>query len=576
MAENQPIFSEDWDKQAPATENQPEESKPADDAQKKVIKKTFKKKTENQEFMMGKNWLESGKLVNQVEGGAQPKANDGFVVFTMDLSQQRRPEAQGEEAKDVREEAPKPKVKKVKEVEEAKDEVLNLEELAKIEPSGAYAKVDESRQVINIVFIGHVDCGKSTTCGQILYLTGKVDETDIRKYEQEAKEKQRDSWYFAYIMDINPEEREKGKTVEVGKAHFVLDKRRFVLLDAPGHKNYVSNMLAGASQADVAALVISAKTGEFESGFEKDGQTKEHALLAKSLGVSELICLVNKMDEVQWSQQRFEEIQKSVNPFLADVCYYDTTKITWIPYSGLQGLNIKERVSSSVCSWYNGPSLFEYLDNIQPPKRDPAGGVRIPILDKFRDQGLMVFGKVEGGTIKEDLNLTLMPYRQPVQIKQIYNSEDQRIYYAKPGENLKLQLKGIEDDQIKRGFMITSNANRCMVCLEFEAEIDLLEIPEPKHIMSSGYQCVIHIHTAMEEVQITAVLAEIDRKSKQEKKASFLKSYMGGRVRLSSKTPLCLEKYTVNESLGRFTLRDLGKTIAIGQVTKVKPYVQEN
>lgn len=171
-----------------------------------------------------------------------------------------------------------------------------------------FESVDETRAPVNIVFIGHVDAGKSTICGQVLLLSGLVDLNELKKYEIEAKENNRESWYLAYIMDQGAEERAKGKTVEVGKAFFQTKNKRFTIIDAPGHKNYVPNMIQGTSQADFGALVISAKEGEFESGFEKGGQTREHALLAKSIGIRHLVVLVNKMDEVNWSRERYMNI----------------------------------------------------------------------------------------------------------------------------------------------------------------------------------------------------------------------------------------------------------------------------
>lgn len=198
-----------------------------------------------------------------------------------------------------------------------------------------FTEVDETRAPINLVFIGHVDVGKSTICGNILLITGRVDKNELRKLEIEAKEKKRESWYLAYIMDINEEERAKGKTVEVGKSHFQTKNKRFTILDAPGHKNYVPNMIAGACQADYAALVISAKTGEFESGFEKGGQTREHAMLAKCLGVMKLIVVINKMDEDNWSKTRFDFIKETLSPFLSSSCGFNLEKdVSWIPLSG--------------------------------------------------------------------------------------------------------------------------------------------------------------------------------------------------------------------------------------------------
>lgn len=223
-----------------------------------------------------------------------------------------------------------------------KDETKPAEQQPKKKPkveeeidASKFTEVDEIRAPVNIVFIGHVDAGKSTICGSILLMTGRVDKNELRKLEMEAKEKKRESWYLAYIMDINEEERSKGKTVEVGKAHFQTPNKRFTILDAPGHKNYVPNMIAGASQADYAALVISAKTGEFESGFEKGGQTREHAMLAKCLGVLKLVVVINKMDEDKWSQPRYDFIKEQLSPFLANSCGFDLNKdVFWVPISG--------------------------------------------------------------------------------------------------------------------------------------------------------------------------------------------------------------------------------------------------
>jgi len=435
---------------------------------------------------------------------------------------------------------------------------------------------DETKDPLSIVFIGHVNTGKSTICGHILLLTGKVDTNELRKLEVEAKEKHRESSYLAYIMDINEEEKAKGKTVEVGKALFSLQKRRFTILDAPGYKNSVPNMIAGASQADVAALVISAKTGEFESGFEKSGQTREHAMLARSLGVTEIVVVVNKMDDVQWSKKRFDQIKEQLSVFLKNSCGYNLEKsVKWVPISGLLGDNIMQKVDSAKCPWYEGPPLLDILDNLSVPKRDDKGPIRIPILDKFKESGFFVFGKVESGTIFTGQNLAIVPSAEEVQIATIYNAEDKRIPYAKPGETVKIALKGIEDENITRGDILCSTDNFPQVCQEFEAKIQVLELPEHKLIMSSGYSCVIHLHAALEEVFISEVKAEMDKKTKLNKKATFLKAGSLGVVRITSKNPLCLEKYDTMPQLGRFTLRDEGRTIATGKINKVKSLLKD-
>ncbi|KAJ1417027.1 P-loop containing nucleoside triphosphate hydrolase protein, partial [Ochromonadaceae sp. CCMP2298] len=200
----------------------------------------------------------------------------------------------------------------------------------------------DPREHLNLVFIGHVDAGKSTLSGSILYIMGKVDSRTIERFEREAKQRNRESWFLAFIMDTSEEERAKGKTVEVGRAHFETDINRYTILDAPGHKNYVPNMIAGAAQADVGVLVISARKGEFETGFEKGGQTREHALLARTLGVSHLVVVINKMDDptVEWDQNRYEECVSKLKPYLKQVGYTIKKDVKFVPISGLSGDNV--------------------------------------------------------------------------------------------------------------------------------------------------------------------------------------------------------------------------------------------
>ncbi|KHJ75312.1 elongation factor Tu GTP binding domain protein, partial [Oesophagostomum dentatum] len=203
------------------------------------------------------------------------------------------------------------------------------------------------KEHVNMVFIGHVDAGKSTIGGQLMYLTGMVDKRTLEKYEREAKEKGRESWYLSWCMDTNEEEREKGKTVECGRAYFETEKKHFTILDAPGHKSFVPNMISGATQADLAVLVISARKGEFETGFDRGGQTREHAMLVKTAGVRHLVILVNKMDDptVKWDEARFNEIQGKLTPYLRKCGFNPKTDMTYIPVSGLTGAFIKERPS---------------------------------------------------------------------------------------------------------------------------------------------------------------------------------------------------------------------------------------
>ena len=381
---------------------------------------------------------------------------------------------------------------------------------------------------VNLVFIGHVDAGKSTIGGQILFLTGSVDERLIQKYEREAKEKNRESWYMAYIMDTNEEERAKGKTVEVGRAHFETVKKRYTILDAPGHKNYVPNMIAGAAQADVGVLVISSRKGEFETGFERGGQTREHAQLAKTLGVAKLVVVVNKMDDpsVQWSAERFEEVQTKLSPFLKQCGYNIKRDVHFLPISGLFGHGMKDRVPAGMAPWYDGPSLFECLDALEPQDRNPDAPFRMPLVDKYKEDGkVQVMGKTEAGMVRRGDTLMVMPNRTVVKVAGIYRDADE-IAAARPGENIRLRLTGVEEEEVQAGFVICSVLHPVPVVLEFDALLSVLELLEHKSIFTAGYKAVLHIHAATEECEVTMLHYQIDPKTKLpiKKKCLFLKS----------------------------------------------------
>ncbi|XP_020975439.1 eukaryotic peptide chain release factor GTP-binding subunit ERF3A isoform X5 [Arachis ipaensis] len=388
-------------------------------------------------------------------------------------------------------------------------------------------ELDNQKRHLNVVFIGHVDAGKSTTGGQILFLSGQVDERTIQKYEKEAKDKSRESWYMAYIMDTNEEERVKGKTVEVGRAHFETESTRFTILDAPGHKSYVPNMISGASQADVGVLVISARKGEFETGYERGGQTREHVQLAKTLGVTKLLVVVNKMDDptVNWAKERYDEIESKMIPFLRQSGYNVKKDVMFLPISGLIGTNLQTRVDKSICSWWDGPCLFEALDAVEVPLRDPNGPFRMPILDKFKDMGTVVMGKVEFGSVREGDSLLVMPNKQ--------------IQY-----------------QLLLSLLLSCKSLNCWTMYA---------------IFTAGYKAVLHIHSVVEECEIVELLQQIDPKTKKpmKKKVLFVKNGAVVVCRVQVTNTICVEKFSDFPQLGRFTLRSEGKTVAVGKVTGV-------
>ncbi|XP_060884442.1 eukaryotic peptide chain release factor GTP-binding subunit ERF3A isoform X2 [Labrus mixtus] len=451
------------------------------------------------------------------------------------------------------------------------EEMMEEEEEEMPIPKVAPAPPDApKKEHVNVVFIGHVDAGKSTIGGQIMYLTGMVEKRTLEKYEREAKEKNRETWYLSWALDTNQEERDKGKTVEVGRAYFETEKKHFTILDAPGHKSFVPNMIGGASQADLAVLVISARKGEFETGFEKGGQTREHAMLAKTAGVKHLIVLVNKMDDptVNWSLERYEECKEKLVPFLKKVGFNPKKDIHFMPCSGLTGANLKDPVSSE-CSWYTGLPFIPHLDSLPNFTRSNDGPVRLPIVDKYKDMGTVILGKLESGCISKAQQLVMMPNRHTVEVLSLL-SDDVETDDASPGENLKLRLKGIEEEEILPGFILCSPDNLCHSGRTFDAQIVIIE---HKSIICPGYNAVLHIHTCIEEVQITALICLVDKKTgdKSKTRPRFVKQDQVCIARLRAAGVICLETFKDFPQMGRFTLRDEGKTIAIGKVLKLVP-----
>ncbi|KAN0064250.1 translation termination factor GTPase eRF3 [Thecaphora frezii] len=431
-------------------------------------------------------------------------------------------------------------------------------------------KSDSLKSHLNIVFIGHVDAGKSTMGGNLLYLTGMVDKRTMEKYEREAKEAGRESWYLSWALDSTAQEREKGKTVEVGRAYFETGKRRYTILDAPGHKSFVPSMISGAAQADVAVLVISARKGEFETGFERGGQTREHAVLVKTAGVQRLVVVINKMDEptVLWEQARYDEIVGKLSPFLRGTGFNPKTDVTFIPVSAYSGQNLKERVPKDVCSWYQGPSLLEFLDDLSLSDRKINAPLKMPISEKYNDMGTVVVGKLEAGKVKKGDSLVLMPNRTPVEVVSIFNEQEEEVPAAISGDNVRVKLKGVDHEDVTVGFVLSDAKEPVHVATRFEAQLAILE---HRNIICAGYSAVLHCHTLSEEVSLSALLHYYDKKTgkKSKRGPQFAKKGMKVIALIEAAAPVSIERFKDYPQLGRFTLRDEGRTIAIGKVTKL-------
>jgi len=431
---------------------------------------------------------------------------------------------------------------------------------------------------VNLIFCGHVDAGKSTTCGHIIVLTNQIDPRTIEKLKADAKAIGRESWWLAHILDENDEERERGITVEVGRARFQTANRRYTILDCPGHKNYVPNMLKGAAQADVAILIVSARKGEFETGFDRGGQTREHALLAKTLGVNHLIVAVNKMDEstVNWDPTRFVEIQEKMTPYLRSIGFI--TKLdaprrdcTFIQISGYTGANIQTpRINGS-------PSLFELMDSIPMKPRDSTKPLRIPVLDSYDLNGsTVVLGKVESGKILQcnQQSLVIIPGDIPATITEI-KTEFGIVVEANPGDNVYLRLKGTESSaSIHQGSVICTSDAPVSYTNTFTCQVyilDLMTLETSMKIVNSGCEFVMHIHTEQVECEITRLISILDPTTGKpmKKKPVFAPGKSTVTCEIKTTRKICCETYASYPQLGRFALRNSGNTIGIGKILTI-------
>jgi len=423
---------------------------------------------------------------------------------------------------------------------------------------------------LNLVVIGHVDHGKSTLVGHILYRLGLVDQKTLQTLEEEAKKKGKESFKFAWLLDKLKEERERGVTIALTYMKFETRKYIFTIIDAPGHRDFIKNMITGASQADAALLVVSARKGEFEAGMSQEGQTREHAILAKTMGINQLIVAINKMDatEPPWSQKRYEQIKTILGRFLKSLGY-DVSKIPFIPVSAWTGDNLIER--SPNMPWYDGPTLVEALDTLQPPPKPVDKPLRIPIQDVYAISGIgtVPVGRVETGVLKVGDRVVFMPPAKVGEVRSI-ETHHVRIEKAEPGDNIGFNVRGISKRDIKRGDVAGHLDHPPTVAEEFTARVFIIWHPTA---ITVGYTPVVHVHTASVASRIIEIKAKLDPRTGKvvEENPQFLKMGDAAIVRFKPIKPLVIEKYSEFPPLGRFAMRDMGKTIGIGLVIDLKP-----
>jgi elongation factor 1-alpha len=422
---------------------------------------------------------------------------------------------------------------------------------------------------INIVVIGHVDSGKSTTTGHLIYKCGGIDKRTIEKFEKEANEMGKGSFKYAWVLDKLKAERERGITIDIALWKFETKKFYFTIIDAPGHRDFIKNMITGTSQADVAILMIATGQGEFEAGYAKNGQTREHALLAFTLGVKQMIVCCNKMDDktVNYAESRYNEIKDELTKFLTK-CGYNTKGIPFVPISGWVGDNMIER--SANMKWYKGPTLLEALDSITPPKRPSDKPLRLPLQDVYKIGGIgtVPVGRVETGVLKPGMTVTFAPADLSTEVKSV-EMHHEALESAGPGDNVGFNVKGLSIKDIKRG-MVAGDVKTdppAKVC-DFKAQVIVLD--HPNKIMA-GYTPVLDCHTSHIACKFNNLEAAIDKRTGKTKEANpkSIKTGDAAIVEMVPSKPMCVEAFSEYPPLGRFAVRDMRKTVAVGVIKQV-------
>jgi len=436
---------------------------------------------------------------------------------------------------------------------------------------------------INIVVIGHVDSGKSTTTGHMIYKCGGIDKRTIEKFEKEAQEMGKGSFKYAWVLDKLKAERERGITIDIALWKFETPKFYVTIIDAPGHRDFIKNMITGTSQADCGVLIIASGVGEFEAGISKNGQTREHALLAYTLGVKQLIVGVNKMDSTEppYSKDRFEEIQKEVSGFIKKVGY-NPAAVAFVPISGWHGDNMLE--TSPNMPWFKnwtveskegkrtGTTLLEAFDSIIPPARPTDKPLRLPLQDVYKIGGIgtVPVGRVETGIIKPGMLVTFAPNALTTEVKSV-EMHHESLPEATPGDNVGFNVKNVSVKDIKRGYVASDSKNKPATgCANFTAQVIVLNHPGQ---ICNGYSPVLDCHTAHIACKFNEIKEKVDRRTGKstESNPKFIKSGDAGIVELVPSKPMCVEAFSDFPPLGRFAVRDMRQTVAVGVIKSVIP-----
>ncbi|XP_034227048.1 HBS1-like protein isoform X3 [Prunus dulcis] len=424
---------------------------------------------------------------------------------------------------------------------------------------------------LNLAIVGHVDSGKSTLSGRLLHLLGRISKKEMHKYEKEAKLQGKGSFAYAWALDESAEERERGITMTVAVAYFDSRKYHVVVLDSPGHKDFVPNMISGATQADAAILLVDASVGAFEAGVDgSKGQTKEHAQLIRSFGVDQIIVAVNKMDIVEYSKDRFDLIKERLGTFLRS-CGFKDSLVSWIPLSAMENQNLVEAPSDvGFSSWYHGPYLLDAIDSLQPPTREFSKPLLMPICDviKSSSQGqVSACGKLEAGALRSGFKVLIMPSGELGTVRSL-ERDSQACVIARAGDNVAVTLQGIDGGHVMAGGVLCHPGFPVAVAKHLEMKVLVLDVTTPILI---GSQLEFHIHHAKEAARVVKISSLLDRKTgKVARKAPrCLTAKQNAIVEVVLHQPVCVEEFSNSRALGRAFLRALGSTIAVGIVTRI-------
>jgi elongation factor 1-alpha len=411
---------------------------------------------------------------------------------------------------------------------------------------------------MNLVFIGHVDHGKSTTVGRLMLETGVVPAHIIEEYKKKAAEKGKATFEFAWVMDELKEERERGLTIDVAHKRFDTDKYYFTIIDAPGHRDFVKNMITGTSQADAAVLVVSAAEGD---GVQ--AQTREHVFLSRTLGVTQLIVAINKMDAAkpEYNEKRYNDVKEEITKLLKTVGYKIDT-IQFVPISSLKNDNITK--PSENMKWFKGSTFLKTLDNLKVPEKPTTLPLRLPVQDVYTITGVgtVPVGRVECGIMKVGDKITFQPADVNGEVKTIEMHHEQ-IPQALPGDNVGFNVRGISKKDVKRGDVVGHSDNPPTVPKTFTAQVAILQHPAA---IAAGYAPVFHCHTSQVACIFEELQKKLDPKTGQvkEEKPEFLKTGDIAIVKIRPTRPMVIEKAKDIPPLGRFAVRDMGQTVAAG------------